>query len=648
MFKIYLRNPEGDYPIYEPLDDEMRVFKPTLTQEMGKGEIFEFYMMTNHPNADKLKLLKSEVIVYEDKQEIFRGRVLNPRYDIGNMIDIVCEGDYVYLMDSQQKPFDFDSDIPGFIAKLLEVHNSQVDDYKKILPGRITVTDTGRTTHRHSKDYANTKDILRTQLRDVYGGYFRVRNEGGKKYLDYVWDYGGENEQVIRYGVNLLTMDKSLNASNIITCLIPLGTDVEYRDEIGEKQTKPVDITSVNGGLEYIQDDEGIEKYGKVWGTYRWNEVTKPEDLLAKAKQYLQEAAGLPMSITLSAIDMSVVDEDEKPFKLGRWTQIVSRPHGIDRKMLLTKKVTDLLDPTAGSITLGKPDDTASGTAVKNMHAASAAVDKVAQSASSEINRKVENATNLITGGLGGYVVLDNIDPNTGEKIHPWRILIMNTPDKATAKNVIQFNQNGIGFSTTGINGPYTNAWTIDGNLVADFITTGTLLADRVRGGTLEVGGSGLGRDGRIVVRDASDRQIGYWDNTGMHILRGTISGTTIDVGPLYADEDEVGIGDYSVSANGKNQLLSANGWVKIDSNERPAGSPGGGYASLKIGGLGYGFVTINGTGMIECGSVDSIDVYASKCNLSQGSSRSWGLGETIDWFWDEFQKLKNRVDGAN
>ena len=57
----------------------------------------------------------------------------------------------------------------------------------------------------------------------------------------------------------------------------------------------------------------------------------------------------------------------------------------------------------------------------------------------------------------------------------------MDTPDTATAKNVLRINTNGIGFSTTGVNGPYKNAWTIDGSLVADFITTGTINAALVK-----------------------------------------------------------------------------------------------------------------------------------------------------------------------
>ena len=46
-------------------------------------------------------------------------------------------------------------------------------------------------------------------------------------------------------------------------------------------------------------------------------------------------------------------------------------------------------------------------------------------------------------------------------------------------------NQNGIGFSTTGYNGPFTTAWTIDGGFVADFIKSGTISAIDINGSTV-------------------------------------------------------------------------------------------------------------------------------------------------------------------
>ena len=89
-------------------------------------------------------------------------------------------------------------------------------------------------------------------------------------------------------------------------------------------------------------------------------------------------------------------------------------------------------------------------------------------------NSKVNAATDWLLSG-DGYVVA--VKGNDGE----WKeLLFMDTNDIATAQKVIRINENGIGFSTTGANGPYTNAWTIDGSLNADFITTGTLNANSV------------------------------------------------------------------------------------------------------------------------------------------------------------------------
>ncbi|ASN71441.1 putative endopeptidase [uncultured Caudovirales phage] len=88
-----------------------------------------------------------------------------------------------------------------------------------------------------------------------------------------------------------------------------------------------------------------------------------------------------------------------------------------------------------------------------------------------------ENATNLINSGFGSYV-----------RVYPDRILIMDTNSEMTAKKVWQWNVNGLGYSSTGVNGPYGVAITKDGSIVADFIKTGTLDAGMVRTGFNEYG----------------------------------------------------------------------------------------------------------------------------------------------------------------
>ena len=666
MYKVYVSSGRIEYPLHEPLDEETTIIKPVLVEETGSAGSFSFQIYKGHPHFDKIKPCKSEIAVYENTVEVFRGRVMRPEEGFQNMVNITCEGELTYLLDSIQEPFSYTGNMEGYIGKLLETHNSQVDAEKRIQKGNIVVTGDG-TAIWTITNYSSTLEVLR-RVAGSHGGYFRVRHGGKERYLDYLWDYGGINTQPIRFGENLLDLTKYVDASKIITCLIPEGGDEEYKDELGEVQKRPVNIKSVNGGVKYIQNTAAIERYGRIWGYQKFEDITDPKRLLEKAKAYLEEASSLPESMEVNAVDLSSIDTDIEQFRLGYWTDVISDPHGIKQKFLLTKREINLLDPTQGNITLGRQIQTMTGNVNKAQAAINERVEKVAESTSEEINRKVENATTLITGGLGGYVVLDNIDPVTGKRSHPWRILIMNTPDKETAGNIIQINQNGIGFSITGINGPYRNAWTIDGNLVADFITAGTMLADRIRGGTLELGGTGLGKDGSIIVMDAAGNRIGSWDKSGLTILRGILQGVSavfggtdnengaievrdangkvicrldkdgffgsrgvIDFGPLYGDEYEVRFGDFRVSADGSNVMESEDGSVTIQTQE---GGPFGEFVTICL--------RNNHSGQQTIISDHHIDAVAAKFKVITVNTDEWNdetyggnIGYILDKIWN-------------
>ncbi len=63
----------------------------------------------------------------------------------------------------------------------------------------------------------------------------------------------------------------------------------------------------------------------------------------------------------------------------------------------------------------------------------------------------------------------------------PEEILIMDKPDANEAKKVWRWNLGGLGYSKSGVNGPYGTAITQDGAIVADFITAGTLQGIKIR-----------------------------------------------------------------------------------------------------------------------------------------------------------------------
>ncbi|PGA25456.1 phage tail spike protein [Bacillus wiedmannii] len=123
--------------------------------------------------------------------------------------------------------------------------------------------------------------------------------------------------------------------------------------------------------------------------------------------------------------------------------------------------------------------------------------DELADMPGSILDAAKNHATSLINSGFGGHV-----------RVHPDRILIMDTKNEMTAQKVWQWNINGLGYSSTGINGTYETAITRDGRIVADFITTGTLNA------SLIVSGSIKSRNGRMGI-NLDNAAVEFYSLTG-------------------------------------------------------------------------------------------------------------------------------------
>lgn len=135
------------------------------------------------------------------------------------------------------------------------------------------------------------------------------------------------------------------------------------------------------------------------------------------------------------------------------------------------------------------------------------------------VEEAIGQVTSLITGTSGGYVVM-----NRDVDGHPYEILIMDNPDITLAVNVLRMNQDGIGFSSTGYQGPFTNAITGQG-IVADAITSGNLDAQVVtiqnltatmfKGGKLTLGGLN-NQSGTLELLDESGIIIGELTKEGL------------------------------------------------------------------------------------------------------------------------------------
>lgn len=148
----------------------------------------------------------------------------------------------------------------------------------------------------------------------------------------------------------------------------------------------------------------------------------------------------------------------------------------------------------------------------------SLATDYVSQS---NLEDAIRDASDIITGTAGGYVVIHDTD-NDGQ---PDEILIMNTPSIETATQIWRWNSGGLGYSGTDYNGPYKTAITSDGQIVASMITTGNLDASRVtiqhlkatmfEGGKLVLGGAD-NVEGVFQLKNKDNIVIGEIDKDGL------------------------------------------------------------------------------------------------------------------------------------
>lgn len=511
MYKVTVVTDGKEYPL---LNQVLRLENPTLKEYAGNSPGYlKFKITPKHPYYDKILPLSSELFVYENGVEIFRGRSTTTEEEFNRTHQITCESDIAYLCDSIIRPFEFQGSIVEFMTQVLKVHNEQVEARKQYLLGRVNVVDSNNYINRSNSDYSCSLDCLRDKLVKTHGGYLRTRCESGKRYLDYLTDGGGTNDQVIRYGVNLADYSKTQDATELFTALIPTGADLEDTSSSGESTTKTVDITSVNGGKDFIYDEDAVQRYGWIFRQHKWEDVTLPENLIKKARAYLEQSIYLSDVLKLTAVDLANVDVDIKRLKTGYWTKVISRPHGVDVMYILEERTRNLQEPGKDTVSLGGTIATLSGSVAKSQKELSAKVEQVGQAATKGIDQKINNATQLISGGLGGYVVIGR-----SENGQPEEILILDAPTKANAKNVIRLNKNGIGFSTSGYNGVYRNAWTIDGNLIADFITSGTMYADRIKGGTLTLGGKD-DANGIMNVLDSTGETVCLLDNQSLKVF---------------------------------------------------------------------------------------------------------------------------------
>lgn len=309
---------------------------------------------------------------------------------------------------------------------------------------------------------------------DVWGGEFEFDNFVVKLHKH----RGSDRGVSIEYGKNLKDLKQEANIADCYTHLMPYARysqdgegdeKIEVYVYLSEKVLPLNNAENIGHSKAYIMDF--TDRFGE-------GEAVTEEALRAKATAYAAAAElGVPkVNITVSFIQLWQTEEYKNIAPLERvmmcdTVAVRFSKLGVTARAKVIKTTYNTLEEKYDSVELGDAKSSFADTVNKQQAAIEeikTSVQKGQAAATEQLKKAIANATSLITGHSGGYVVL-----NPAEK--PQEILILDAPTLEEAVNVWRWNSGGLGYSSAGYNGEYALAMTMDGAIVADFINAGIL-----------------------------------------------------------------------------------------------------------------------------------------------------------------------------
>lgn len=312
---------------------------------------------------------------------------------------------------------------------------------------------------------------------------------------------GRDNGVTVRYKKNLKQMTCTANWDNVVTKLMPVGSNgllltEQYLYSENQYDIPFTKVVSFNQNIDqdlYKDEDGNLDKVA-------YNNALI-EDLRKQGQAYVNENCVPRVNYKLKANIDKVTD-------IGDTIEVIDEPMGIEITTHLIAYEYDCILGKYTDLEFGNFKNSASGLMNKVSSEISHSIENSNSSLQVTLSAELEKAKSTILGQFGSsYVIYE------GDKI-----LVVDTLPKEEAHHVIMINSGGIAFSSTGINGDFESAWTIDNTLNMQHINVVNLVADMIKGGTLKLG-SNLNQSGQIEAYDEANNLIARLDKDGLKVL---------------------------------------------------------------------------------------------------------------------------------
>ena len=309
---------------------------------------------------------------------------------------------------------------------------------------------------------------------------------------------GQDNGVTVRYAKNLKDISCAEDWTNVVTKLLPVGDNGIMLNTL-DPNADPYITAATQYDIPYtktVSFRQGLDREEYADDTAYQQALI--DDLYAQATEYINTNQFPRVNYTLKANIEKITD-------IGDTVEVIDERLGINLMTNVIAYDYDCILEKYISVEFGNFKKTLSGLIPTLQAYTDQEVEKQTETVRITLGEELRQATDQIWSMMGNsYVIYD------GDKI-----LVVDELPKENATYCIMINSGGIGFSSTGINGVFNSAWTIDGTLDMQQINVINLTANLIKGGTLKLG-SESNVSGVLELYDGSNNLIGEMTKDGI------------------------------------------------------------------------------------------------------------------------------------
>lgn len=293
---------------------------------------------------------------------------------------------------------------------------------------------------------------------------------------------GADRGVVLRYGKNIIDLKQEQNIENTITGVLSYWTS----DQVNVVLSTPVESPTAQ--------NFPFPRTVVVDMTDKWENAPTQAELRQATQRFVQQTGvGIPkVSIELSFLDLADTLEykDNAPAEQISLCDTITVDFvslGVQTKAKIVKVEYDVLLERYNKLNIGDSRSSLADTIEDQMQALAL------RPTLDQTRTSIDRATGVLNSGLRGHVII-----NRNQEGWANEILFLDNENMAAARNVLRINNAGIGFSSTGYQGPYYQSWTIDGHFALGGVNNAY---------------------GDFEILDSSGKPLGEWNKDGLRFF---------------------------------------------------------------------------------------------------------------------------------